>query len=194
MEDFVEIPDQIHLIDLEQDLVNEWRIQFRDCNSRVEVHSCDYFDIPADCIVSPANSFGYMDGGLDRVIAYEFGEQIQDKVQAAILDEYYGELPIGSAVIVETGFDNWPYLIAAPTMRIPEDVSNSLNAYLAFRAILLSIAKFNTDNQGSKIDSLVCSGLASGIGKLGHMQCALQMKIAYESFLSPPQIMTPKAI
>ena len=29
-----------------------------------------------------------------------------------------------------------PYLISAPTMRVPEDVSDTVNAYLAFRAVL----------------------------------------------------------
>ena len=28
------------------------------------------------------------------------------------------------------------YLVSAPTMRVPLDVSNTVNAYLAFRAIL----------------------------------------------------------
>lgn len=28
------------------------------------------------------------------------------------------------------------YLISAPTMRVPEDVSDTVNAYLAFRAVL----------------------------------------------------------
>lgn len=30
------------------------------------------------------------------------------------------------------------FLISAPTMRIPENVSNTVNAYLAFRAVILA--------------------------------------------------------
>lgn len=65
------IPKKIYLIDLDVSLVDAWRTQFRQYKDTVEALSCDYFDIPADCMVSPANSFGYMDGGLDRIISYE---------------------------------------------------------------------------------------------------------------------------
>lgn len=30
------------------------------------------------------------------------------------------------------------YLISAPTMRVPEDIPNTVNAYLTFRAIILA--------------------------------------------------------
>jgi O-acetyl-ADP-ribose deacetylase (regulator of RNase III) len=188
------LPRKIYLIDLDVHLVKEWREQFKNYPSIVEAKVCDYFDIPADAMVSPANSFGYMDGGLDRAICYELGAELQETVQTTIIKTHHGELPIGSAIIIETASTQWTYLVIAPTMRVPEDVSGTLNAYLAFRAILLEIMKHNTNHPKAKINSLVCSGLATGIGKLSPKQCAIQMKMAYEQCLNPARIMNPSEI
>lgn len=188
------LPEKIYLIDYNQQLIEEWKQQFKPYNSIVEAKACDYFEIPTDAMVSPANSFGFMDGGLDRAICYEVDKGLQEKVQSAIVKKHHGELPIGQAIIVETSSNSWPYLVVAPTMRVPEDVSNSIHAYLAFRAILLEILKHNKQNPQNKINSLVCSGLATGIGKMNAKKCALQMRLAYEHCLNPATILSPNEI
>ena len=132
---------KIYLADNSQLLVAAWAIAFGDSPNIIATKS-DYFDIEADAMVSPANSFGYMDGGLDRAIRYELGESIEKRVQNMIVEKYHGELPIGSAEIVLTDHPKWPHLIVAPTMRVPQDVSATINAYLSFRAILLAIKKW----------------------------------------------------
>ncbi|WP_444936418.1 macro domain-containing protein [Microbulbifer sp. JMSA004] len=116
----------------------------------------DFFSKSADAMVSPANSFGIMDGGLDLLIRDRLGFQVEDRVQARIKSDFHGEFPIGSAVLVPTSHENWPYLISAPTMRVPEDVSNTLNAYYVFRAILNSVQPFNRSNSPERINSILC--------------------------------------
>jgi O-acetyl-ADP-ribose deacetylase (regulator of RNase III) len=123
-----------------------------------------------------------MDGGLDLAIRDALGLGVQHKLQRAIVERWHGELPIGCAELVETGDARWPYLIAAPTMRIPEGVGNTLNAYLAFRAVLLACAK------QPAIASLVCCGLATGIGRMEPMRCATQMKLALRQATGPARI------
>ena len=186
------LPEKIFLIDSNPSLIAEWKTAF-------QLHPCvipsegDYFSTPADCIVSPANSFGYMDGGLDRAILYEMGEEIQSLVQSSIKRKFHGELPVGSALSIKTGNSNWPYLICAPTMRIPSNVSGTLNAYLAFKAILSEVILANT-KESKTISSLVCCGLATGIGGLSPDLCARQMKFAYEQLLAPAKTPTPAEI
>ena len=68
-------------------------------------------------------------------------------------------------------------------MRVPENVSRTLNAYLAFRAALLAVRRHNERSPDSRIESLVCSGLATGVGRLEPAGCAVQMRTAYESLL-----------
>jgi O-acetyl-ADP-ribose deacetylase (regulator of RNase III) len=101
---------------------------------------------------------------------------------------YHGELPVGCAEIVETGESRWKYLIAAPTMRVPEPVSSTINAYLAFRAALVAAENFNKGQGRRAIDSLVCCGLATGVGGMSASRCASQMRIAYREMICPPCI------
>ena len=133
--------EKLYLIDSKTELCDKWRKVFS-CYPEVEVLRGDYFQQSADAIVSPANSFGIMDGGLDLAIRNELGFQIETDIQEVILNKYHGEMPIGSAEIINTNHDNWSYMIAAPTMRIPENVSFTLNAYIAFRAILIAMRRF----------------------------------------------------
>jgi O-acetyl-ADP-ribose deacetylase (regulator of RNase III) len=66
----------------------------------VEVGQGDIFETKADAIVSPANSFGYMDGGIDAVYLERFGAGLQARLQAVLREEHHGELPVGHAVVV----------------------------------------------------------------------------------------------
>lgn len=183
--------EKIYLIDQSPALIAAWQQAFAD-QPTVDILCDDYFAQPADAMVSPANSFGIMDGGLDRVIRYELGFAVEQRVQQRIQDDYHGELPVGSAVIVSTDHAQWPWLIAAPTMRVPEDVSHTLNAYLAFRAVLLAIKHHNQTQ--TPILSLVCAGLGTGIGGLIAQQCATQMKEAFDQYQQPTQRMSDQEI
>jgi O-acetyl-ADP-ribose deacetylase (regulator of RNase III) len=74
------------------------------------------FSVEADAMLSPANSFGIMDGGLDKAIRDVLGPSIEDKVRARIVERHH-ELPVGLAEVVPTGDSRWPLLVCAPTMR-----------------------------------------------------------------------------
>ena len=52
----------LRLRDRNPALVEAWRRNFEGIE-RVEISQGDIFGVTADAIVSPANSFGYMDGG-----------------------------------------------------------------------------------------------------------------------------------
>lgn len=177
---------KIFLIDQAPAMTQAWQQAFAN-NDMVEVIQGDYFSQPADAMISPANSFGIMDGGLDLAIRHELGYAVETSLQQHIIHQFHGELPIGSAVIIATKHTNWPFLIAAPTMRIPENISQTLNPYWAFRAILLAIKQHNQQHE-HPIQSFVCSGLGTGIGGMEPRKCAGQMKVALDSLLKPARI------
>ncbi len=154
----------------------------------------DYFQQPADALVSPANSFGVMDGGLDLVIHDRLGFAVEVRVQEVIVERHHGELPVGSAEVVATDDPSWRYLIAAPTMRVPEPIPFALNAYHAFRAILVAAENFNRRAGRREIDSVVCCGLGTGIGQLAPVKCAMQMRAAYQSVRGEARIPSFDAI
>ena len=183
----VMLPSKILLIDRAKVLVDCWKEQFSDCPA-VEAIAGDFFQRPADAIVSPANSFGIMDGGLDLALRDQLGFSVQWKIQELIVARYHGELPVGCAEVIATEHPRWRYMVAAPTMRIPEPIPFSINAYLAFRAILVAAENFNRRLGKREIDSLVCCGLGTGIGKVSPNRCAGQMRAAYQVMKMPSMI------
>jgi O-acetyl-ADP-ribose deacetylase (regulator of RNase III) len=135
------------------------------------------FNIPADAIVSPANSFGIMDGGLDGKIRDYFGVEIENKVRNKINSEYFGELPVGNAIITITEHRTYKYLITSPTMRVPENVMNSFNAFLSMRAILINCI-LNSD-----IRTVSIPGLCALSGSMPFIIVARQMRVAYDKIV-----------
>lgn len=166
-----------YLRDINTPLVTAWSHYFADI-PEVRPSAGDIFGMQADAIISPANCFGFMDGGIDLAYSRRFGWQLQERLQQLLREEYEGELPIGMAVLLGTGDPEMPYLISAPTMRAPANVSNTLNAYLAFRAALRVIQKHNILFPGA-IKSVLCPGLATATGEMPAEICAKQMHAAY---------------
>jgi O-acetyl-ADP-ribose deacetylase (regulator of RNase III) len=181
------LPSVIHLVDRAPDLVDEWKVQFADCPS-VQAVAGDYFHRRADALISPANSFGIMDGGLDLAIRNQLGFEVERNVQEVIIAKYHGEMPVGCAEIVETNHSRWQYLICAPTMRVPTPIPFTINAYLAFRAILVAVKNFNRERGKQEIDSLICPGLGTGVGGVSATKCARQMRAAYQTMRTPARI------
>jgi O-acetyl-ADP-ribose deacetylase (regulator of RNase III) len=87
-------------------------------------------------------------------------------------------MPVGVAVAIETGATDIPNLICAPTLRAPVSVAGTINAYLAFRAVLRVIQRLNESNPGT-IRSVACPGLCTGTGEMPEGICAKQMLAAY---------------
>jgi O-acetyl-ADP-ribose deacetylase (regulator of RNase III) len=119
---------------------------------------------------------------------------IQQKVQEVIIQKYHGELPVGCAEIVERNDTRWKYLIAAPTMRIPEPIPVTINTYLAFRAILVAIENFNRTHGAAVINSCICSGLGTGVGGVSAATCARQTRAAYQTMKTVARIPSYEAI
>lgn len=161
---------KIYLRDKNKAIVEAWKQEF---GNTVEISCGDIFGINAEAIISPGNSFGRMDGGIDYYYSKYFGWDLQDRLQEKLAKEYSGELPVGQAVIIPTNNKTIKYLIACPTMRVPQDVSKTNNAYLAFKAGLKIALKNN-------ITSVLCPGLGTLTGKITPENCAKQMKKAYD--------------
>ena len=80
-----------------------------------------------------------MDGSLDLLISEYFGWHVQERLQELIRDKYHGYLLVGAAEIVPTDYAKTPYVISAPTMRVPMILDESVNVYLATRSIMLLV-------------------------------------------------------
>lgn len=173
----------IHLRDINADLVDAWKAAFAGV-ANVEVSLGDIFAHEADAILSPANSFGHMDGGIDLLYSRYFGWDLQTNLQAVLAEHHYGELPVGQAIVHATGHARFPFLVSAPTMRVPARIDQTVNVYLAFRAALIAVLKHNAASDEA-IDSLLVPGLGTGIGAMPPARAARQMRLAYDSILAP---------
>jgi len=174
---------KIHLRDINADVVEAWRAAFSDTEG-VEVSLGDIFEHEADAILSPANSFGYMDGGIDLLYSRYFGWDLQTNLQALLTQQHYGELPVGQAIVLATGHERFPLLVSAPTMRVPMRIDQTVNVYLAFRAALIAVLSHNADVDEA-IQSLLVPGLGTGVGAMPPTRAARQMRLAYDSIFAP---------
>lgn len=131
-----------------------------------------------DVVVSPANSFGDMGGGIDYYYRKYFGNELQVNVKNIIKDKYHGELIVGNAFMIRLPRKKNPlYFIVAPTMREPSNVSGTINAYLAFKAILECLEKTNKYPK-----NILIPCLAIGVGQMPAKRSAWQIKMAYDAF------------
>ena len=172
----------------------------------VEVVFNRFEDTDFDCVVSAANSFGLMDGGVDQCITDYFGVQMMHRIQGRIIQEFGGEQPVGTSIVVpgltsemvgtEKRFDRIKYVAHTPTMRVPRDVDGSDHAYKAMKAALLAVKAHNliidsspVQIEGvSRINTLVTPGLATLAGRVPHDKAAKQMALAVYHVMNPPKM------
>lgn len=173
------------LVDPQPALYTAFKYQFAEL-PRVEIVNGYFEDLPEfDCMVSAANSFGIMDGGVDAAIVRFFGTMLMERVQQTILEQYLGEQPVGTSLIVETGHPQHPYLAHTPTMRVPVSIRGSDNVYNAMWAMLLAVRQHNLHSD-HPIGSVACPGLGTATGQMPMDEAARQMALAYRHFLAPP--------
>jgi O-acetyl-ADP-ribose deacetylase (regulator of RNase III) len=183
----------IFLHTLDSEMAVAWRSVFTAVPGVIVVEG-DILEGRCDALVSPSNSFGFMDGGIDLAYLRHFGNELQSRVQSKIRAEFLGELPVGQATIVSIGHETVPFLVVAPTMRIPDRIGDTLNVYLAFRAMLLAVLMHNGGSQ-QRIERLRVPALGTGIGRMPLNRAAVQMHAAYVSvFESPDWLRDPAAI
>ena len=176
-----------HFISLDNNLPNLFKKIFGDLPN----FSCsvgDIRDVPSyDCLVSPANSFGLMDGGIDLYLSVMVSKNVNylgKIVRKVIAKKFSGEQPIGTCIIVETSNSKYPFLAHSPTMSIPMNVDETLNAYYAFKAVLEEINKHNERNE-KKIKTVLTTTFCTGCGKMSLEKSLEQMRFAYNVVKNP---------
>lgn len=169
---------KIILAAIDARLTSAWREFFTE-EKEVVIVEGDITRIACDAIVSPANSFGFMDGGLDYALSERLGWALEKQLQQQIKALPEGELLIGQTLLLETGDKEIPFLISAPTMRVPGNfnIDTSVNAYLAMKAILIRASN------DERITSVAIPGLCTGVGRMQPMIAARQMYQAYKEII-----------
>ena len=173
---------QLHLRDINPEVTAALDAAFID-EPAVTVSQGDILATSADAIVSPANSFGYMDGGIDLLYSRYFGYGLEGRLRQRLREEHYGELPVGQAVVMATGHEKIPFLVSAPTMRVPDSISRTVNVYLACRAALIAVLAHNATGAKKPIATLLAPGLGTGVGDMPPVRAARQMRLAWDAIV-----------
>jgi O-acetyl-ADP-ribose deacetylase (regulator of RNase III) len=155
----------------------------------------EYINKPNTAFVSAANALGILGGGVDGALRNMF-PLVQDNINEIIDQHGYVNIhndkfiPVGSATVVpicdpdENSHNQ--YLVTAPTMLNPSNVSKTKNCYHALYAVLRLIKKFNEDlksNSKPELETVICPGLGTGVGGISHGSAARQFWYAVGHFI-----------
>lgn len=168
---------ELWLVDTDAELVESWHDAFQGLEG-VFVRQGDILTVAENTLISPANSYGWMDGGIDAHYTKHFGLQLQARLQLEIDEQRDGKLPVGAALFLPTGDARIPYLISAPTMENPGPVGPE-NAFFA-----LSAALKVAEQHRAQVTKLFCPGLATGIGEVAPREAAREMANAYRKHVA----------
>jgi O-acetyl-ADP-ribose deacetylase (regulator of RNase III) len=127
--------------------------------------------------VSPANSLGFMDGGIDAAYRRMFpGCESVVKSAIAKIGQRTGAgrayLRVGS-VLWQAVRPGGAYLITAPTMFLPHNVSQTQNAYWAMRAVLMAFDRIRFGSP--QTTRLVVPSLCCGWGGMKPVDSVAQI-------------------
>lgn len=167
-------------------------------------------DINFDLVVSPANSYGILDGSFDDAISRAFSPKdayhaLTRHVQAELYREYKGYLPPGSCHIVripaewkEIGRDGksrlrygdgkgWgcKWIAMVPTMRVPMVLCGEHEVvYNCVWSLLAALERHNRDaSEADQVRSILMTPLATGVGRVTYKKWADQCVLAMKHYV-----------
>ncbi|MDH7506866.1 MAG: macro domain-containing protein [Candidatus Thermoplasmatota archaeon] len=111
----------------------------------------DLTKISCDAIVNPANSFGYMGGGVAGAIKKVGGQIIEKEAVSK------APIAVGKAIVTTSGSLPCKFVIHAPTMSKPATTIDANNVKLATKAA------FDLAFQ-LKLKSIAIPGMGTGVG------------------------------
>ena len=179
------LPIDLWLIHPDAEMCDAFRDRFEGL-PRVTVIQTRFEDLPPhDCFVTAANAFGIMNAGIDAAVIRFHGEELMQRVQTRIMDDYLGEQPIGTSFILPTGNPKYPYIAHSPTMRVPGSIEGTDKIYAATWASLIAVYQHKASGK-QDISSVVFPAFGNGFGGVECSEVARQMAVAYRHYLNPP--------
>ena len=164
---------EIILLDNKKEMCQAWEKYFGEFKDVKIV--CEFLEFAnlddVDCYVSPANSYGLMDGGYDKALTMLFEVELQRRVQDYIISNLYGEQQVGSSIIVDIPGEK-KKLIHTPTMRVPARIKDPEVVYTSMRSTLICALENN-------VGKIVIPAFGGATGRLAPDVVAEEMFKAY---------------
>lgn len=177
----------LHLVTNSAGMAEAWKVAFRGYEN-VAVYCTDFRAFieqhpEIDAVVSPANSYGLMDGGFDKAITDAFGRELAEKVRECILKRFCGEQPVATSLSVPIPGREDMLLIHTPTMRVPSHIVDPMVAYQCMRTSLIEAMRTSREQ-------IVIPAFGGECGLLPFMKIAQLMWEAYRQVSKPPKEIT----
>ena len=137
---------------------------------KIKILKGDLTETDVDAIVNPANSLGYMGGGVAGAIKRKGGEEIEKEVVEK------APIPVGKAIATNSGRLKCRHVIHAPTMERPAMRISVDNVRKATRAAL-ELAK------DMKIKRIAIPGMGTGVGGVKEDDAAKAMIEVVKEYL-----------
>jgi len=158
------------LFDIDNSKTKVWKKHLH--NIPIDVICSSVTEIKADIYVSPANGYGQLDGGIDKIYRTMF-PGIQNTVNEH-LKSYKERKPpvgVGSALLIKIPERN-SQLLLAPTMELPGKLKTSWNCFWAALAIFYLTKDFN--------GTVAIPGLGTGTGHIEAKEMIDMFVLAYK--------------
>ncbi|KAH7123106.1 hypothetical protein EDB81DRAFT_226398 [Dactylonectria macrodidyma] len=203
---------RFHLLCMEDhfiDAFEEARRSQLPSSIRVQIHNCALSQIPSsvqfDTIVSPANSYGRLDGAFDDAISRTLSPvddylALTRTVQKQLYEEHRGFAPPGTCTLVHIpnefhsrSRNIWgtKRIAICPTMRVPDNVQWDREVvYECVWSLLCAVDKHNRlldlghpREQAFKINNILMTPIATGVGRVSPKRWAEQVVLALKHFV-----------
>lgn len=147
-----------------------------------------------DMVVSPANSYGRLDGAFDDAISQAFSprddyEALTRAVQTVLYDKWRGFAPPGTCTLVrfppplEQNPRRCARVAICPTMREPTNVAWDREVvYECVWSLLCQVERHNRVSE-ERINSFLMTPLAAGVGRVSKERWSAQMVLALKHFV-----------
>jgi O-acetyl-ADP-ribose deacetylase (regulator of RNase III) len=174
---------EIRFVDRNVDVIQAYASLFSK-ESNVKMRVGDILKEESGALVSPANCYGNMDGGIDKKYNEYFSKMdLESEIMGYINDFHGGKLEIGNAQIIPTNSEKFKYVIFSPTVQKPGELAKPENIQKAMFAIINEVTiynkKFPSENR-LEIDKILIPGLGTGYGNLNPIVSAQYAKKGYE--------------
>lgn len=179
--------------DIDADLLNAYANALYDIpNVEVSDEPIDLRDLEEiDVFVSPANSQGWMNGGIDAAYSQMFPgvqKEVQNKIaKLGYLNSHTNRpvLPVGGATIIsiEDRKKNVYQLVCAPTMFFPSNISKTPENIMHAMYAVLKVTEYLPKDY-----IVAVPGMGTGVGHVSYDESAKQIReafLAYNNGTSP---------
>ncbi|KAK2936891.1 Macro domain-like [Fusarium oxysporum f. sp. vasinfectum] len=191
----------IHLLCMEEQFIDAFNVARKSRklpdSISIEIHNCALSQLSSkvkfDTVVSPANSYGRLDGAFDDAISRQFSPRddyhaLTGVAQAQLYKNvawfrtarnmYFGRNPQGvRSKIAECLWD-------AACCAMPDDAWDKEVVYECIWSLLCAIDNHNHDaSEYDQIQSVLMTPLATGVGRVSPEKWALQTVLAMKHFL-----------